>query len=172
RLPVSFPRATAQLPPFEDYAMDNRTYRYMRDEPLYPFGFGLSYTTFAYSNPQLGCARMSAGDTTRITVTVTNTGARAGDEVVQLYITDCEASVRVPQSALKAFTRVTLQPGEAREVAFEITPAMLALVDNAGEARVEPGTFVISVGGTSPGARSVALGAATPVTTHLEIVPA
>jgi len=171
RLPVSFPRATAQLPPFEDYAMDNRTYRYMRDEPLYPFGFGLSYTTFAYSNPQLGRARMSAGDTTRITVTVTNTGARAGDEVVQLYITDCEASVRVPQCALKAFTRVTLQPGAAREVAFEITPAMLALVDNEGAARVEPGTFVISVGGTSPGARSVALGAATPVTAHLEIVP-
>ncbi len=160
------------MPPFEDYVMANRTYRYMREEPLYPFGFGLSYTTFGYSNPQFSAARIASSATALLTVTVTNTGARADDAVVQLYITDCEASVTVPQCALKAFRRITLPAGAARAVAFDITPAMLALVDNAGVARVEPGTFVITVGGAAPAARSQALGAATPVTARLEVTHA
>jgi len=169
RLPVTFPRATAQLPPFEDYSMENRTYRFMRDEPLYPFGFGLSYTTFAYRNVQLSPARIGREGSTTATVTVMNTGPRAGDDIVQLYISDCEASVRVPQYALKAFQRITLAPGEAREVRFEITPAMLALIDNDGTARVEPGQFRVTIGGASPHPRSQALGAPAPAVAYLEV---
>lgn len=169
RLPVTFPRATAQLPPFEDYAMDNRTYRFMREEPLYPFGFGLSYTTFAYSDLRLAPPRISRDGHTTATVRVTNTGARAGDEIVQLYLTDCEASVRVPQYALKGFQRVTLAPGESREVQFEITPRMLALIDNDGTARVEPGRFRVIVGGACPHPRSHALGAPVPAVALLEV---
>lgn len=169
RLPVTFPRATAQLPPFEDYAMDNRTYRFMRDEPLYPFGFGLSYTTFAYNDLRLAPPRIARDGHTVATVRVTNTGARAGDEIVQLYLTDCEASVRVPQYALKGFQRVTLAPGESCEVQFEITPQMLALIDNDGTARVEPGSFRVIVGGACPHPRSQALGAPVPAVALLEV---
>lgn len=169
RLPVTFPRATAQLPPFEDYSMNNRTYRFMRDEPLYPFGFGLSYTTFAYSNLRLAHTRISRDGVTTATVTVKNVGGRPGDEIVQLYISDCEASVRVPLYALKSFQRVSLAPGEARDVEFDITPEMLALVDLEGQSRVEPGAFRVIVGGACPHSRSQALGAPAPVVATLEV---
>lgn len=169
RLPVTFPRATAQLPPFEDYSMNNRTYRFVRDEPLYPFGFGLSYTTFTYSNLRLAHTRISRDGVTTATVTVKNVGGRPGDEIVQLYISDCEASVRVPLYALKSFQRVSLAPGEARDVQFEITAEMLALVDLEGQSRVEPGAFRVIVGGTCPHPRSQALGAPAPVVATLEV---
>lgn len=169
RLPITFPRSTAQLPPFEDYDMSKRTYRFIQNEPLYPFGFGLSYTTFSYTNPRITPERIAQDGHAQVTVTVTNTGDRSGDEVVQLYISDCEASVRVPQYALKAFTRITLAPGEARDVTFEITPAVCALIDNDGVARVEPGRFHIIVAGASPNARSQELGAPEPACVTLEV---
>ncbi len=150
RLPVTFYKSLDDLPPFEDYRMENRTYRYFRGEPLFPFGHGLSYTTFAYSNLRFSAESIKAGDSLTVSVDVQNTGQRAGDEVVQLYISDVEASVRVPIRQLQGFTRINLQPGEVRTLDFDLQPEQFALVDNQGERIVEPGQFQISVGGRQP----------------------
>lgn len=160
RLPVTFPKSVNDLPPYEDYAMANRTYRYMETEPLFPFGFGLSYTKFTYSNIKLSKSQVNKGESITAEVTVTNTGNYKADEVVQLYITDVQASVPVPKYALKGFKRVTLWPGASQTVTFEITPAMLELVNSNGERVLEPGQFKVHLGGALPSARSKALGAA------------
>ena len=115
RLPVTFVKSVEQLPPFEDYSMERRTYRYMKDEPLYPFGFGLSYTTFRYGGLRLSKRAVKAGETVRAEVTVTNAGKRAAEEVVQAYLTDLEASTRTPQWALKAFRRVRIAAGKSKK---------------------------------------------------------
>lgn len=164
KLPVTFPMSDAQLPPFEDYAMDGRTYRYMRDEPLFPFGFGLSYTSFAYSGLVLSAERIAPGDGLEVRCTVANTGVVEAEEVAQLYVSDLEASAPVPIQKLVGFQRVRLGPGERRELVFTIAPEQLALVDEDGASRIEPGQFRVTVGGCSPGARGVALGAPEPVT--------
>jgi beta-glucosidase len=163
RLPVTFPQSTSQLPPFEDYSMVGRTYRYMTEEPLFPFGFGLSYTKFAYSGLTLDVDRIHEGDSIRATVTVKNEGEQAGEEVVQLYLSDVFASTRTPIAALKAFKRIALKPDEQQVVTFTITPAMMALVDDTGNSRIEPGQFKVTIGGCSPGKRGSDLGAAEPV---------
>jgi beta-glucosidase len=163
RLPVTFPKSTDQLPPYEDYSMVGRTYRYMTADPLYPFGFGLSYSRFEYSDLKLDNARPRPGDVVRATVTVKNTGTVVSDEVVQLYLTDIEASALTPISALKGFHRIRLKPGQHREVAFTITPEMMSLVDENGDSRLEPGQFKVTVGGCSPGKRGTDLGAPQPV---------
>ncbi len=163
RLPVTFPRSTGQLPPFDNYSMVGRTYRYMTEEPLFPFGFGLSYTKFAYSNLALDVERIQGGDSIRATVTVKNKGARTGAEVVQLYVSDVWASTRTPVAALKAFQRITLKPEQEQVVTFTITPAMMALVDDAGNCRIEPGQFKVTIGGCSPGTRGPNLGAPQPM---------
>ncbi|MFO8007157.1 MAG: glycoside hydrolase family 3 C-terminal domain-containing protein, partial [Candidatus Brocadiia bacterium] len=162
RLPVTFPRSTAELPPFEDYSMEGRTYRYMTAEPLYPFGYGLSYTTFEYGPLELSAEQVAAGESVTVRTDVTNTGRRAGEEVVQLYLTDDEASVRVPRWDLRGIRRVALSPGETKTVSFEITPEMMELVDEEGERVLEPGTFTVRVGGCSPGTRGAQLGAPEP----------
>jgi beta-glucosidase len=142
RLPITFPRSYEQLPPFEDYAMKGRTYRFMEADPLYRFGYGLSYTTFKYS-------RLKVRGTT-ITVDVKNTGKRAGDEVVQLYVRDVEASVPVPRRHLEGFERIHLKPGQQKTVTFTLQPQQLSCFDDAGRPFVEPGDFEISVGGGQP----------------------
>ena len=150
RLPVTFYKSTEQLPPFSDYAMAGRTYRYFSGDPLFPFGHGLSYTTFAYTNlvvpPQI-----DAGEGLRVSVDVENTGQLAGDEVVQLYVSHPAASVPVPIRALQGFARVFLEPGELRTVSFELTPRQLSLIDARFRRVVEPGVIEISVGGKQPG---------------------
>jgi beta-glucosidase len=162
RLPLTFPESVDQLPPYTDYSMEGRTYRYMTAEPLYPFGFGLSYTQFEYGNLKLDRAEIRKGDTVRATVTVRNTGSVAGDEVVQLYLTDMEASVRTPLAALKGFKRVHLEPGRRQTITFAITPEAMSLVDENGDSILEPGQFRVTVGGCSPGSRGLDLGAARP----------
>jgi beta-glucosidase len=147
RLPITFPKSFDQIPAFEDYDMRGRTYRYMDAEPLYPFGYGLSYTTFAYH----GLTLAQAGDAVAVTVKVTNSGDRAGDEVVQLYLRDVEASVPVAKHRLAGFTRVYLAAGETRQVAFTLKPEQFALVLPDGTRAVEPGMFRIAVGGGQPG---------------------
>ena len=159
RLPVTFPKATSDLPPYEDYTMDGRTYKFSTVEPLFPFGFGLSFTSFEYGEIQLSNSEISDGGAVTVTVDVSNTGQHAGDEVVQLYITDLEASVRVPLYDLKGFQRVNLRPGAVEDVTFEITADMLKLVNDNGERVLEPGDFRISVGGSLPSQRSLDLGA-------------
>jgi len=162
RLPVTFPRSTDQLPPYADYSMAGRTYRYMTEEPLYPFGFGLSYARFEYGALKLNAERIRQGADLRVTTTIRNAGSCPAEEVVQLYVTDLEASVRVPISALKGFKRIALKPGQSQTVTFTITPEMMSLVNDDGATVLEPGQFRITVGGCSPGPRGATLGASRP----------
>ncbi len=164
KLPLTFPRSVDQLPPYEDYAMAGRTYRYLSHDPLYPFGFGLSYTRFAYSDLRLDNDRIAAGEVLPVRCTLTNAGLGEGEEVAQWYLSDLEASVPVPRHKLVGFQRVRLKPGECAALEFTITPEMLALVDEDGTSRLEPGQFRITVGGCSPGTRGVELGAPEPAT--------
>jgi beta-glucosidase len=152
RLPVTFYRTAGDLPPFNDYAMEGKTYRYFRKEPLYPFGFGLSYTRFAYSHLQMHRS-VSAGEEFEVSVEVENVGARAGEEVVQLYVRDVEASVPVPIRSLQGFERIFLKPGEKRGVCFRLNARQMSLIDEAGRRVVEPGVFEIAVGGGQPGVK-------------------
>jgi beta-glucosidase len=170
KLPLTFPASLDQLPPYEDYAMAGRTYRYMTAEPLYPFGFGLSYTQFAYGDLSLDATQIAAGDTLRARCTLSNVGQLEAEEVVQCYVSDIEASVLVPLHKLVAFQRVRLAPGEQRALEFTITPEMLALIDQDGTSRLEPGQFRIAIGSCSPGSRGLALGAPEPVTATVTVV--
>jgi beta-glucosidase len=151
RLPVTFYQSVDQLPPFRDYAMAGHTYRFFSGEPLYPFGHGLSYTTFDYRNLTLSDAEVDAGECVNVEVTVVNTGDRAGDEVVQLYVADDVASVPVPIRQLKGFRRIHLEPDEAQTLRFCVMPMQMAMVSDAGAWVVEPGTVSIFVGGGQPG---------------------
>jgi len=150
RLPITFPKSYDQLPPFEDYAMKGRTYRFSEAEPLYRFGFGLSYTSFKYGGLKLSKKSIRADETVAVSVDVKNTGRRAGDEVVQLYVSDVNASVPVPRVHLEGFKRVNLKPGEKKTVKFTLKPAQLACYDDDGNPMVEPGDFRISAGGGQP----------------------
>jgi beta-glucosidase len=150
RLPVTFYRSASDLPQFDDYRMDNRTYRYFRGDPLYRFGYGLSYTTFAYSNLQVTPENVAAGDSVRVQVEVENSGQRAGDEVVQLYLQDVEASSPIPLLQLQGFSRVHLSPGEKRTIQFTLTPEQMSFVNDDGEWVLEPGDYRLWVGGQQP----------------------
>jgi len=151
RLPVTFYKSVDQLPPFENYHMDGRTYRFFKGEPLYPFGHGLSYTRFKYSGFTVSSPRVSATQSVTVSATVENTGMREGDEVVQLYLTDVAASVRIPIRSLAGVRRIRLKPGERRVVEFTIEPRQLAVITDDGRTVVEPGEFKVTIGGKQPG---------------------
>lgn len=157
RLPVTFYRTTEELPDFRDYSMENRTYRYMKNEALYPFGYGLSYTKFEYSNIVLDKDKISVGESIECRATVKNIGNWASDEVVQLYIKDVEASVRVPRWQLRGIRKIHLEPGEEKEVSFTITPKDMSLINEEGKRMLEPGLFEVYVGGSQPDKRSIEL---------------
>ena len=152
RLPVTFYKSVAQLPPFEDYRMAGRTYRFFEGEPLFPFGYGLSYTRFAYGKLEVP-KRVKAGENVAVKVVVTNTGKVAGDEVVQLYVKHVAASVPVPIRSLQGFKRVHLKPDKTETVSFTLTPRQLSLIDNQSRRVVEPGDIEIQTGGRQIGAR-------------------
>ena len=139
RLPVTFVRSLDQVPPFADYRMEGRTYRFMTAAPQYRFGYGLSYTRFAYSGLRLDQDRIGPDATATVQVVVTNVGPRAGDEVAQLYVSDLAASVPVPRLHLEGFQRVRLEPGEARTLRWTLSPRQLAVWDDEGQPRVERG---------------------------------
>jgi beta-glucosidase len=163
RLPITFPKSIDQLPPYEDYGMKGRTYRYMTEEPLYPFGFGLSYTTFEYSDLTLSSRTIRETQPLTARVTVTNTGSVAGEEVVQLYLTDVEASVDVPLFSLQGIERMRLQPGESKNVEFTVTTDMLEAFDEEGRPLLEEGAFRVTIGGAVPSDRALALGGPKPL---------
>jgi len=164
RLPVTFYQSVYQLPPFENYTMEGHTYRYFHGEPLYPFGYGLSYTRFAYSNLQVPKS-VQPQENVSVSVHVTNSGPRQGDEVVQLYVTDLKASVPVAIRSLEGFNRITLAPGESQDVEFTLTPRQFSLIDANDNRVVEPGEFEIAVGGKQPGFSGRADAATTQVLT-------
>ena len=159
RLPVTFYTSDSDLPAFEDYSMANRTYRYFKGEPLYPFGFGLSYTNFKYSDVKLSKQVVKKNESVQAEVTVTNSGKYKGDDVVQLYIVHENVSY-APLSALKGFKRITLQPGASAKISFNITPDLLTLVDVTGASVYQLGKVNIIIGDSSPGKRNDKLGAA------------
>ncbi len=149
RLPITFYTGVDQLPPFEDYAMQNRTYRYFKGKPLYPFGYGLSFTTFSYSDLSLPKATIKAGDALAAEVTITNTGKRAGDEVAQLYL-GFPNMPGAPLRALRGFKRMHLNPGESQRVRFELKDRDLSMVSEAGEPIIAEGSYSVSIGGGQP----------------------
>ncbi len=149
RLPVTFYESVDQLPPFENYAMAGRTYRYFSGQPLYGFGYGLSYTTFAYSHLKLGQATLKPTQSLTVEADLTNTGKRSGDEVAELYLRGPQAS-GAPLRSLRAFQRVKLQAGETSHVRFTLQPAQLSEVDHDGKTAMQPGNYTIFLGGGQP----------------------
>ena len=156
RLPVTFYMSVNQLPNFEDYSMQNRTYRYFAGKPLYPFGYGLSYTTFKYSELDIAQPAVNAGDPVNADVTVTNTGKDGGDEVVQLYL-KFPPVPGAPHIALRGFQRIHLEPGASRKVRFELKNRDLSMVNSNGQPIISGGDYTLSIGGGQPdtGAPSV-----------------
>jgi beta-glucosidase len=151
KLPVTFYRSVDDLPDFEDYNMQGRTYKYFDGEILYPFGHGLSYTEFNFSDPVVEPSELLTVGEVHIDVKVRNEGNIAGAEVVQLYISDQNASITVPKISLEGFRKVFLEPGEEEVVRFTISPEQLAIINERGEKILEPGSFRIYVGGKQPG---------------------
>jgi beta-glucosidase len=150
RLPVTYYKSIGQIPAFENYDMKGKTYRYFSQEPLYPFGYGLSYTSFSYGNLLLP-EKAGTGDRVKVKVSVTNTGNRDGDEVVQLYLTDEKASTPRPIRQLEGFSRIFLKKGETKIVEFELEPRQFSIINNMNKRVIEPGYFTVSVGGKQPG---------------------
>jgi beta-glucosidase len=149
RLPVTFYAGVEQLPPFGDYSMNNRTYRYFKGTPLFPFGYGLSYTTFSYTDLTLPKNPINAGDPLVAEVTVKNTGKREGDEVAQVYLSFPNVA-GAPLRALRGFKRVHLKPGEAQKLRFELKERDLSMVSEAGDPMIAEGQYSISIGGGQP----------------------
>ncbi len=150
RLPVTFYRSTDDLPAFTDYNMEGKTYRYFRKKPLYEFGYGLSYTTFTYSNLRVPKI-VPIGKNVKVEVEVTNSGKTDGNEIVELYLSDKTATVPVPIRTLKGFTKVFLKAGESKVVEMTLKPNDFSVIDNDGHRIIKPGLFLVSMGGCQPG---------------------
>jgi beta-glucosidase len=150
RLPVTVYKSVQDLPPFIDYRMKERTYRYFSGKPLYDFGYGLSYTTFSYRNLRLSSRDVKPGEHARVTATVTNTGSLAGDEVAQLYLVP-PANEQGLRRELVGFRRVHLRPGESADVSFDLSPRELSMVDAYGVRSQIAADFTLYIGGAQPG---------------------
>ncbi|HBB01020.1 MAG: hypothetical protein A2W86_07315 [Bacteroidetes bacterium GWD2_45_23] len=159
RLPVTFYASDNDLPPYEDYSMKERTYRYFTGKPLYPFGHGLSYTDFTYSDLRVPATAV-AGDSVNVSVSVTNTGSRSGEEVVQLYVSLLNRQVPVPLRSLQSVQRIKLEPGESRKVDFTLAPEQFSALDALMQRCVEPGKIMVSIGGQQPSDETLKTGKA------------
>ena len=168
RLPVTFYQDVSQLPPFDDYSMKDRTYRYFNGTPLYPFGYGLSYTTFSYSGLKVSPSTLIAGDSVVAETTVSNTGARAGDEVVQLYIEFPDLPGR-PLRALRSFKRVHLDVNGSQKIRFELKPRDLSMVTESGKPIVAKGRYTFFVGGGQPNSGAPVVSQTINLTNEMEL---
>lgn len=169
RLPITFPKSLNQLPPYEDYSMADRTYRYMKADPLYPFGYGLSYTTFSYGNLRSDKTQLSKGESTTVSAKLTNAGQQGAEEVVQLYASWPGAGDKAPLFDLKGVQRVYLAPGQTKTIQFEIRAADLQLYDDAGKAYLPEGPVKLYASGAVPTERSRQLGIAAPATLTINL---
>ncbi|MHA1111303.1 MAG: glycoside hydrolase family 3 C-terminal domain-containing protein [Promethearchaeota archaeon] len=170
RLPITFPKSNDDIPPIEDYRMEGRTYRYSKKNPLYPFGYGLSYTDFEYSNFTLASSEIQIEDPLFMSVDVKNIGQFKGDEVVQVYIQDLEASVKVPRWSLQGVQRIPIEPDQMVTVQFKIKPRQLALINEEGKRILEPGSFRVYIGGSQPDEVSEKLTGKTILFKNFEVV--
>jgi beta-glucosidase len=149
--------------------MEGRTYKFIKEDPLYPFGFGLSYTTFSYTDLRLDNENIKPGEDVNAAVTVTNTGSKAGETVLQLYLRDEEASVRVPRHKLCGIRRVSLEPGESTVVRLKVDAQHLCIIDETGEFCYEPGKFTLYAGGSQPDSYSVKLAGSSCASTSFNL---
>ena len=173
KLPITFPASTNQLPPYDDYAMKGRTYRYMKETPLYPFGFGLSYTDFCFDSIELSGSKITKGASIKAKVKLTNTGKRDGETVVQFYISRDNAGEDEPLASLKGFRRVMVQAGKTIEVETELPSSAFETIDINGESVLLPGSYTVIAAEAAPLPASAPLavkkGAAKPVTVKIEV---
>lgn len=170
RLPVTFYKSLDDIPPFEDYSMAGRTYRYFEGEPLYPFGFGLSYTRFEYTGLEMSPAKVKPGEPVTISATVTNAGESEGDEVVQIYLTALDAPAPQPIRRLIRFERVSLQPSETKQLGFVLHGDDMAWVNDEGKHELRSCRFAVTLGGSQGDERSIALGAAKVLRGEFEVM--
>jgi beta-glucosidase len=159
KLPITLPKSINQLPDYSDYSMNKRTYKFMDDKPLYPFGYGLSYSKIKYSEISMSSPIFTDDKENIAQITLTNMSDYKTEEVVQLYVRDLDAVFRVPNSTLKGVKRIKLNAGETKTVKFKIDKKILQFVNNDGNSVFDAGLFEISIGNSSPGPRSLELGA-------------
>jgi len=169
KLPITFPASTDQLPPYEDYSMKGRTYRYMTEKPQYPFGFGLSYTSFRFDSVTLSADTISAGGTVKAMVTITNTGKRDADEVVQIYISKDDRTADDPLYSLKDFNRVFIPADKSKKVEFELPASAFETVNAEGEYKLLKGSYTVIAADAAPVPVSVEKGAPSPVSAKIKV---
>jgi beta-glucosidase len=169
KLPVTFPRSTSQLPPYEDYSMKGRTYRYMKEDPLYPFGFGLSYTTFRFDGAEASNPSVAAGGSVKLKILVSNTGTRDAEEVVQIYVTRDSRNEDEPAASLKGFKRVKVPSGKTVAAEIELPASAFETVNAEGESVLLPGTYTVTAADAAPVPAAVEKGAAAPVTVKISV---
>ncbi|WP_109830599.1 glycoside hydrolase family 3 C-terminal domain-containing protein [Reichenbachiella versicolor] len=161
-LPITFPKNVSQLPAYDDYSMKGRTYRYMTEEPMYPFGFGLTYSSTEFNNLEVSSTKLKKTSDLSVEVEVTNTGDYDIDEVVQLYINPVSSTGGIPNSSLKGFERISLVKGESKKVSFTVPAEKLTFINQDGKPQWFKGQYKIIVGNSSPGELSTRLGASKP----------
>ena len=169
KLPVTFPASTDQLPGYSDYSMKGRTYRYMTQKPLYPFGFGLSYTNFKFDSIALSSSSISSGGSVKAAVTVSNNGKYDADEVVQIYISREGRSDDEPIASLKAFRRVFIPAGKNEKIEFELSSSVFETVNGQGEYKLAPGSYSVTASDAAPVSVAVEKGAPKPVTVKIDV---
>ncbi|MDR0784841.1 MAG: glycoside hydrolase family 3 C-terminal domain-containing protein [Treponema sp.] len=169
RLPITIPASTDQLPPYEDYSMRSRTYRYMKEKPLFPFGFGLSYTTFRFDSIELSEKSIAVGGSVTVSVTVSNTGARDADESIQIYIIKDDRADDEPIATLRAFKRASIPAGKSADVVFNLTSSDFNSVSVDGESVLVPGSYTVIAADAAPLAVSVEKGASKPIQVKINV---
>jgi beta-glucosidase len=170
KLPITFPASTSQLPPYEDYSMQGRTYRYMREKPLYPFGFGLSYTSFRFDSIELSKETVSADAPIKVTVAISNIGVFDAAEVVQLYLVKDNRTADDPASSLRAFKRMFIAAGKQAHVEFDLPASVFESVNDKGESVLVPGSYTVIASDAAPLVVSVEKGATKPVSAQVTVI--